>query len=33
MKIIGGDGVEALLATAHHVEPARCVEFMPGWAG
>ena len=30
VKIIGGDGVEALLATAHHVEPARCVEFMPG---
>ena len=30
VKIIGGDGVEALLATRHHVEPARCVEFMPG---
>ena len=30
VKIIGGDGVEALLAAAHHVEPARCVEFMPG---
>ena len=30
VKIIGGDGVEALLATPHHVEPARCVEFMPG---
>ena len=30
VKIIGGDGVEVLLATRHHVEPARCVEFMPG---
>ena len=29
-KVLGANGLEALLATPHHVEPARSVHFIPG---
>ena len=32
VKILGADGLEALLPTLHHVEPALSVEFVPSTA-
>eukprot|EP00227_Mantoniella_beaufortii_P016677 CAMPEP_0197583296 /NCGR_PEP_ID=MMETSP1326-20131121/6268_1 /TAXON_ID=1155430 /ORGANISM="Genus nov. species nov., Strain RCC2288" /LENGTH=146 /DNA_ID=CAMNT_0043147503 /DNA_START=214 /DNA_END=651 /DNA_ORIENTATION=+ len=29
-KVLGAHGLEALLATPHHVEPAMAVQFVPG---